>query len=135
MTTRYPSRQEVASHQRDKLQRLIEATVSAKEKASASPGLDYLAVLGERDHAATAFLADQVRFLRQIFDHQQGGLASHYKALGIGIEKGNALLRELRDAGYLVVHEDKSLHRAGGRPRKVPALTPLGIQMLQATSL
>jgi hypothetical protein len=77
-------------------------------------------------------LADHHRFLRNIRDHSEDGLKAHYDRLGWGIAKGNAILDDLKSAGLVVIWEVPSQRAGGGRPRKVPRLTPRGHEVLSS---
>jgi hypothetical protein len=140
MTTHYPSRQEVAQRQSAELERLRRETVSAEYETPASPPIYYLAVVGEKGYAATKpgavatspFLGEHIQLLRRAIERPSEGLANHYRAIGVGIAKGNSLLRDLKAAGCLIVRKEKSTYATGGRPRKVMVICQQGIEMLQA---
>jgi len=137
--TRYPSRQEVAEHQRPELERLRAATEFAVYEQPSSPPIDYHAIVRDKGYSPPApavsfmLLEEHYRFLLSIRQRPADGLANHYKrGLGFGIPRGNKVLRDLVDAGCVTVREETRARIGPGRPRKIPSLTPTGIQLLEA---
>jgi hypothetical protein len=138
--TRYPSRKEVNDHQRAELDRLRRETVYAEYEDPKSPAIDYRAVVGERGYTSPSpgpgetnpLLREHAQLLRRACEYPNDGLGKHYKALGVGIEKGNSLLRHLTAAGYVTVCKSKQSGPSGGRRRYLLVLTPNGRHMLEA---
>lgn len=138
--TYYPSIKEVEAHQRAEHESLKAATLLAEYHTPNSPPIFYRLVVGDIDHlkrqpgreAPAPFLDEQARVMRRVADHPNDGVASHFATLGIGVGRGNLILRQLEAAGYLSVHDQKSSGPGGGRPRKIAVLSASGLQMLKA---
>jgi hypothetical protein len=71
-------------------------------------------------------------FLCDARDFPEDGLKQRYERLQVGMGRGNRLLRELKNAGYVTVAEIPSQHPAGGRGRIVASLTRQGMAFITA---
>jgi len=152
MSTRYPSRQEILAKQKSKLDLLHSEKVYADYQESSAPPIHYQDYVGEKSApimnavprssptttskapaiSSCALLENQYRFLKEIHENPANGLKAHYNQLGIGVEKGNLLLKELKTIGCITINEVKTTNPKGGRSKLVATLTQQGELMLKA---
>lgn len=129
---------EVREHMKGILETIRSQTVYADLLDPNTPPIYYREIVGEKGKIKSPvssngdLLEDHFKFLREILANPNDGIAKHYDRLGCGREKGNRLLRELKQLGYIIVHETKSTNPLGGRSRLVPSLTPDGKQFLES---
>jgi len=133
--TRYPSAQEIEKRLATELGKIRAQTVYAEYAEPATAPIHYRSVVGEKGMAANQsanLLADHFRLMRSIRDNPQDGLRRHYDRIGVGIEKGNRLISDLKQAACVEVRPLPSAAPKGGRARLVPSLTERGRQLLCA---
>ena len=107
---------------------------------ASTPPIEFLTIVnGEADaptdrpaKGAASLAADHYAFLRDIFEHPSDGLKARYQRMGLGIEKGNARLAQLKAAGCIRVTQVANTNPKGGRGRLVPVLTQVGQEVLEA---
>ena len=139
--TKQTSNREIQQILMPRIDALNKKTVYAEYEDPSLPPILYRQVVNEKGlksktHPDTTKSNDTLclhfRFLGNIRDNSNDGLASHYRLLSVGIEKGNRLLKDLKKLGYVLIHEVPSNNPNGGRPCKVPSLTPEGKKALEA---
>lgn len=124
--TRYPSWEKVQKRLAAELERIRAETVYAEYAEPATAPIHYRSVVGEKGAIASQpanLLADHFSLLSSIRANPQDGLRRHYDRIGVGIEKGNRLISDLKQAGCVEVRPLQSASPRGGRTRLVPSLT------------
>lgn len=141
MSTRYPSKQDIARRMQPVLDELRAQTLLAEYEQPSSPAIDYHAVVGERQVAAppppaarvpSGLLSEHIALLQDIAHYPQDGLAARYSRLGISREKGNRLVGDLKLAGCIVVKRAQTATKTGGRPPLIASLILAGEQLLKS---
>ena len=140
MKTHYPSRQEVAFVQRDRMAALDRQREYAEYEGPDAPVILYRQVVRQKGCAPPPaensggfkLLHEHEAFLRDLCEFSTDGLRARYDRLGHSVEKGNRILRELKEAKCLFVHRVPTNNPKGGRTRVVATLTDRGRTLLRA---
>lgn len=129
----YPSAAEVQKRLESEIAWIKAHTVYAEYEAPATPPIHYRSVVGEKGTVPSEsanLLADHFSLMASIRDNPQDGLRRHYDRIGVGIEKGNRLISDLKQAGCVEIRPVQSASSRGGRARLVPSLTERGLALL-----
>jgi hypothetical protein len=155
MKPRYPSRQEVLARIKPELDELRSATEYAEYRDSNAPPIHYQDYVDEKGavpmdeeprsnpettsipqaKSSCPLLENQYLFMKEIHDNPGLGLKAHYDQIGVGVEKGNLLLKELKAIGCITVNTVKTSNPKGGRSKLVATLTEKGELILKAYEL
>jgi hypothetical protein len=139
MKTHYPSRQEVALVQRERMEALNRERVFAEYQDPNTPVIRYRQVVREKGYTAQSaddlggfkLLREHQQVMRDLRDFKTDGTRARCERLGYSPEKFLRILRELKETGCIFVRRVRTDNPKGGNARSIASLSERGHRLLE----